>query len=325
MKMIEKRGWLLFFIGLCIATFAVGATPLTNPILKFLDGITFAIDGTTIWEMMVIRHGVKKILYGVLNKETGSYEGVYLFQDGYHSLHSLAEFERTLEEKRAYQKNQLDQQFIDAQAHAACLEELSTMTTTLEEKFLQDCEEQLCVIERTLEQDESIVREQILLQESLYRSYQHEIEHQEELIIEKYITNKEAYHDASMRVQQEYEVIENELAEIFTQIKQDVLNVLAPFRKKMELAKKFLQKLVDEFCRNHKRGSSFLIHWTMIADGQEFVIFNRTMTGCNILNAFCYDLTSFLKDIIESCPKGWQQFLELSHQKKINEIGIVQE
>lgn len=58
------------------------------------------------------------------------------------------------------------------------------------------------------------------------------------------------------------------------------------------------------------------MHWTMIADGQEFVIFNKTMTSCKILDEFCYDLTGFLKDVIESCPKGWQQFLELSQPKK---------
>jgi hypothetical protein len=312
---IEKRGWLLFFIGLCIVTFAVGAMPLTNPILKFLDGIKFAIDGTTIWEMMIIRHGIKKIQYGVLDKETGSYGGMYLFQGIYHSLHSLAELARALEEERAQQKSQLEQQFIDAQARVACLEELTTMTTTLEEKFLQDCDEQLCVIERTLEQDESIVDEQILMQESLYRSYQHEIQHQEELIIQKYITNQEAYHDAYMRVQQEYEDTEKDLARVFTRVKHDVLNVLAPFRKKMALAKKFLHQLVYEFCRKHKLSSSFLLHWTTIADGHEFVIFNRTMTDCKILDAFCCDLTSFLKDVIESCPKGWQQFLELSKTK----------
>lgn len=246
MKMREKKGFVLLFV-VCIMTFLLEAPPLTNPVLKLLDGIKFALDGTTIWEMMVIRHGIKKIQYGVLDKETGSYDGKYLFGETLHSLHALAELERGLEKEHEQKKNQLEHQFIDAEAHITCLEELTTMTTNLEEKFQQDCQEQLHVIERTLEQDESVVREQILLQELLYREYQHEIRCQEEHIIQKYITNKEAYHDEYVRIQQEYEMIEKEIANVFTGIKQDVLNVLAPFRKKWYWQKNSYSNLFKSF------------------------------------------------------------------------------
>lgn len=312
---VKKEHIMMMWVCLIPFSSSLGTMPLEHSLLHFLDGVTCALDGTTIWEMMLIRQGIHKIQYGTLDKETNAYKGSYFFQETFYSLKLLAAREAALKQEYNQKKNELDKHFIDDEAKADCVQELMEMEQVLEEKFQEECEEQLKVVERTLENDDAVVQEQLLLQESLYRSYQHELYSQEESIIQKYILNKDAYHDAFFRVQRDYEIVEQDLAEVFMRIKYDVLKVLAPFKQKMSLAKKFLEQLVGEFCRKHQRNKSFLVRWTMIADDQEFVIFNRAMTSCALLDEFCSDLRDFLKDVIESCPKGWQQFLELSKPK----------
>ena len=183
--------WIQYFFVMVMPLTLNGATPLTNGILKLIDGVPFAMDGYMIWNMTHIRYGIKRIQFGVINKETQKLDGLYLFNNEQHTLHSLAKL----------------------------------------------------------------------------------------------------------------------------RVKADVLKILLPFKDKIRGAKKFLYKLVQEFCQKRGRGRSFLLQWASVEPGTEFAAFDKTMQNFKNLDDFCSDLTQFLKDVIDSCPKGWQQFLELSKPK----------
>lgn len=184
-----------------------GATPLTNGILKLIDGVPFAVDGYMIWNMMRIRYGIKRVQFGVIDKETQKLDGLYSFDNKRHTLHSLSKLEISCDENTAFN-------------------------------------------------------------------------------------------------------------ECFILVKADVLEILLPFKDQIRGAKKFLYKLVQEFCQKRRRGRSFLLQWASVEPGTEFAAFDKTMQNFKDLDDFCGDLTQFLKDVIDSCPKGWQQFLELSKPKK---------
>lgn len=304
-----------FSSAIIVGAVIVGVPPLSNAVLKLLDGIPFALDGATIWDMMRIRHGIKKVQFGMLNPETKTYEGKYVFQGRRYTLHSLAEYERATDAAYYTKKYALECHYIDKNAYEQYQEELAEVLEALEKKFEDECLERQEVVERTVE-DEHVVREQISMEEALYVQYQDEITEQEETLKRSYIQDIDGYEAAYTKLKKEHDAYRDDLAPVFMVAKEDVLKILQPFSKKMMGAKKFLFKLVEEFCQKRNRPKSFLLHWSTIADGQEFVIFNKTMTSCKILDEFSTDLTNFLKDVIDSCPRGWQQFLELSKPKK---------
>lgn len=314
MKNAVRKGIVCCFLVLMVSLSGLKSAPLENAVLKLLDGIPFALDGATIWDMMRIRHGIKKIQYGMLNPATNNYEGKYAFQGQRYTLHSLAEYERDTDKEYYAKKYELELSHMDKDTYKQYQDELSEMLIAMEEKFIQENMEQKEVVERTL--DEDIVHEQISMEEALYEQYCNEIIEQEELLKRSYIKEFDSYEAEYKKLKQKYVAYREDLSNVFMQIKEDYLKILAPFSKKMSGAKKFLYKLVEEFCHKRNRPKSFLLSWSTVAEGQEFVIFNKTMTSCKILDEFSTDLTSFLKDVIDSCPKGWQQFLELSKPKK---------
>lgn len=313
---IHSKKYTFFLIMFFLSTISlIMAPPLTNAVLKLLDGVPFALDGATIWDMMRIRYGIKKIQVGIFNSETKEFEGTYLFQGKLCSLHALAVHERTVDSTYNTKKIELESLYIGESDYALYCDELKEAQKELEKKYHEDHLELQQVVERTLE-DEHVVHEQLLMQETFNNDLQYALCEQEELIKSNYIQDLDAYKQAMSVLKKEQDAYQQELAPVFIKVKEDVLKVLAPFSKKIKGAKKFLYKLVEEFCQKRQKPQSFLLNWATIADGQEFVIFNKTMTNCNMLDSFSTDLTMFLKDVIDSCPKGWQQFLELSKPKK---------
>lgn len=301
---------LMMFIALS------NATPLNNPILKLLDGIPFALDGATIWDMMRIRLNIKKIQFGVLNQETQHYQGKYFFKGAWCTLHDLAEYEIKMDMEFQARSSELDMRFMNEHEYQQFQQELLEILEKLEQQYEQEYTQQQEVIERTLEEETQSLHEQLTSEEVLYERYRLEALEREEYIKRAYVHDYEQYQEEAQVLKAEQELYRKELEPIFIMAKEDVLKVLTPFSKKISGAKKFLYKLVEEFSQKRHKPKSFLLNWSTIPDGHEFVIFNKTMVNCKILDEFATDLTLFLKDVIESCPKGWQQFLELSKPKR---------
>ena len=97
--------------------------------------------------------------------------------------------------------------------------------------------------------------------------------------------------------------------------KHDFIKTTEPFIKGIEPAKKLLLSLIDEFCERRHRLDSVILAWTHAQAGNEAKIFNHEIQDFATFNVFLSDLTLFLKDLINSCPKAREQYKEW-YQKK---------
>lgn len=110
----------------------------------------------------------------------------------------------------------------------------------------------------------------------------------------------------------EYE--RQKLRELLPAVKEDFMKVALPFVEQARGVKAITLRFLEEWALKHNRQNSYLLHWSKEEDGKEVEAFYHNVTNFTQLEEFCLDLISFTSDLIQSCPRGWQQFLEL--QKK---------
>lgn len=72
--------------------------------------------------------------------------------------------------------------------------------------------------------------------------------------------------------------------------------------------KKFLLRLIQEFCEKRQIQNSFLKTWADVPLEEEASSFHHGITNFAALDQFFADLTTFMKDLIYSCPKAFEQF-----------------
>lgn len=72
---------------------------LKSPVLKLLDGVTYALDGDCMKDMLCIRREVRIIQYGKRDSETGKMVGHYEFNGERYSIHQLAQIEHEIEQQ----------------------------------------------------------------------------------------------------------------------------------------------------------------------------------------------------------------------------------
>lgn len=72
--------------------------------------------------------------------------------------------------------------------------------------------------------------------------------------------------------------------------------------------KKFLLRLIQEFCEKRQIQSSFLQTWADVPLEEEASSFHKGIANFTALDQFFTDLTNFMKDLIYSCPKAFEQF-----------------
>lgn len=75
-------------------------------------------------------------------------------------------------------------------------------------------------------------------------------------------------------------------------------------------AKSLLITLIKEDCHKRNRLDSPLLDWAQTPEEHEITAFESNMTNAHVLYAFCVDLTNFLHDLIQSCPKACALFAE---------------
>jgi hypothetical protein len=96
----------------------------------------------------------------------------------------------------------------------------------------------------------------------------------------------------------------------------DLIKITQPFIDQARGVKQVTLQFMEEWGEKHHKKDSLLLSWGKEKEGKEFETFKSEVTTFAQFEDFCIDLISFLSDLIQSCPRGWQQFLEL--QKKQN-------
>lgn len=103
------------------------------------------------------------------------------------------------------------------------------------------------------------------------------------------------------------------------QAKNDFIELGSNFRSTGEYAKKFITKLIEESCEKRNRLNSVLLIWVAAEANQEEKLFADHIKTTTDLNTFLTDLYNFLSDIVRSCPRAYNAFVE--RVKKIDMIN----
>lgn len=93
-------------------------------------------------------------------------------------------------------------------------------------------------------------------------------------------------------------------------VKQDFAIQIDPF---LDLGRGFKPQmliLIEESLRLHRRQNSLLHMWAGEPEGDDMIGFDREVQSFDDLYLFLNDLQNFLDDLISSCPKACQQFLD---------------
>lgn len=112
---------------------------------------------------------------------------------------------------------------------------------------------------------------------------------------------------------------------LLADIKQDFDTKITPFMKDAHGAKAQLLMLIKQSCEQRGRGDSFLLTWGKAEEGHETDALHNDVLTFHALETFCLDLTNFLKDMINSCPKAVAHYKELKAQYAAAHKGIEHE
>lgn len=102
------------------------------------------------------------------------------------------------------------------------------------------------------------------------------------------------------------------------QAKHDFIEITQAFVKDIRTAKKLILSLMVEFCERRNRPDSLILSWAKTNGGNEEHVFDQVITSFKVYDIFLSDLTLFLKDLINSCPKARQQYQEWQKKHQIS-------
>jgi len=112
--------------------------------------------------------------------------------------------------------------------------------------------------------------------------------------------------------------IQRELQPILQQVKDEFLKLNEKFIQQVQDFKDMVITLMRESCKKRNVPHSFMLNWADTQAGQEEESFQRNMTSFVKLNHFLNDLSNFLQDIYDSCPKGRKQFFEILEKLRLS-------
>lgn len=111
--------------------------------------------------------------------------------------------------------------------------------------------------------------------------------------------------------------------QILSQYKNRLIQLAQRFFGQAVGGKKFVTAVVHEYCDNHNKQDSFLLHWMKVKDGHEYLYFDQNIQSFAQLDRFCIDLIEFLADLMYSCPIAHQRLQQLI--EKWNRCKIIVE
>lgn len=288
---------------------------LTNPIIKWLDNKPFALDCTTMGDILHVRRDLRKIQHGIQDLVTKEVKGYYLFDGQYRSLYWLAQYEKEVEHTFLQQKAALEKKYlVNEQRYTADWDVQRLMLDDEYQKSLQLLDESL---HRSIKDSEERCYESLLLKRNLHNEYQQIIDEHKEEVLTKNIHNNDGYKKELALLKATYQEKLQALIPCLLAAKVDFIKANAPFATKMDDAtKKLVLKLIAEFCLKYQRPYSFLLIWAGVDAGEEPVIFERHITGCRKFYEFITDLVDFLETLYYSCDKARAEFEAKQKEKR---------
>jgi hypothetical protein len=107
----------------------------------------------------------------------------------------------------------------------------------------------------------------------------------------------------------------DEFYRVFEQAREDFIKINEPYLDQVQAGKLITLKFMEEWATKHDREDTYLLAWAKEKPTHEFESFRQKIITFELLDTFCNDLISFISDLIRSCPRAWQQFIELQQKK----------
>lgn len=132
--------------------------------------------------------------------------------------------------------------------------------------------------------------------------------------------NKDKYTSAEWQqamddAQTQYDAKKRRIRLVLEKAKEDFLTMTAPFMGCMRF-KEPLLGLIQESCNLRHNKNCFLLKWGEEPTGQEGILLRKDLVTFKDFEKFCVDLTDYLGDMAESCPKAKKMFIEILKKKK---------
>lgn len=294
------------FIIACLIGGSLNADPsskpkLTGRMILWLDDKPMGLDVTTLGDILHVRRGIRKILFGIQDPVTKKFVGFYMFEGQKRTLRWLADYERGLTKEFMEQKAALERKFVSRDAFTS---EWEREKKVFEKEFEQKIFEQLEHIKRSFSDPEDYDYQVTKMQREATVEHEHYISAKEEEVMIKHIKNRDEYHRQLKQITDAYQKKMMQLLPCLKMAISDFITANEPFALKMQGTKSMMLILVEEFCLKYRRPYSFLLEWSNVAEGQEVIAFQRRMTSCTALDAFCDDLAEFLGALYLSCTKA---------------------
>ncbi len=109
-----------------------------------------------------------------------------------------------------------------------------------------------------------------------------------------------------------------ELQKLLGGAKTDFTEWNRPFMTQIQGIKDKILELMHDSCRQRQipTKDSFLLKWANTREGDEEIEFRRDINSFNDLDRLLEELCNFMFDLINSCPKGFAQYVELEKQER---------
>ncbi len=115
--------------------------------------------------------------------------------------------------------------------------------------------------------------------------------------------------EQSNNIPKKYRTMRQELNSILEQAKKDFLGYSNAFRGQARGAKSLTVALIEESCTKRNRLDSILMLWADTDNTkEENLIFEQKVPTIKFFVSFLVDLSHFLTDLTNSCPKALEQF-----------------
>lgn len=305
--LVKKKHVLMIF--LCVEgayTYAYNKPKLVCSTIKLFDNKSYGLDPFALGNMVKVRRELRKVLYGVPDPNNKQhFVGFYFFQGQMRTFRWLVHYEEELEREFLENTRALLQNHGDYEAYSGEWELAKiNLENEYEEKHMAACHQ----VKRTISDAEECDYEVTKLKREHVRKLADLLDQEEERVKRKYIFKREDYDRALQRLVQEHQENLAALKPCLEKAKEDVLKANEVFSATSGGPKKLLLKIVAEFCVKFQRPATFLLEWTEVQEGQEYVLFEKNMVTCKALMEFIVDTVDFLETLYYSCEKARAAF-----------------
>lgn len=87
-----------------------------------------------------------------------------------------------------------------------------------------------------------------------------------------------------------------------------------PYVEQVNTGKHYLVRLIERWSNMRSKKDTALLEWARVESGSEQSELRKNIVSFRALDKFCTDLTIFLADMIQSCPKSFKIYKE-RHKK----------